>query len=89
MKALLYKYVFGYVWEANTVGDINRFVDVFKQRLKDCYLQTWHSDICYSPKSIHYSKVKQILEIEIYLTIDLPYLPRTVLGVVGWCDGSG
>ena len=56
MKALLYKHGFGYVWEANTVGDINRFVDVFKQRLKDCCLQAWHSDICESPKSIHYSK---------------------------------
>ena len=33
MKALLYKYSFGYVLEANTVGDINRFVDVFKQRI--------------------------------------------------------
>ena len=79
MKALLYKHGFGYVWEANTVGDINRFVDVFKQRLKDCCLQAWHSDICESPKSIHYSKFKEILEIETYLTIDLPYLLRKVL----------
>ena len=78
MKALLYKYGFGYVWEANTVGDINRFVDVFKQRLKDCCLQAWHSDICESPKSIYYSTFKEILEIEIYLTIDLPYLLRKV-----------
>ena len=53
MKALLYKHGFGYVWEANTVGDINKFVDVFKQRLKDCCLQAWHSDICELPKSIH------------------------------------
>ena len=79
MKALLYKYGFGYVWEANTVGDINRFVDVFKQHLKDCCLQAWHSDIFESPKSIHYSKFKEILEIEIYLTIDLPYLLWKIL----------
>ena len=73
-EGTLYKYGFGYVWEANTVGDINRFVDVFKQRLKDCCLQAWHSDIiCESPKSIHYSKFKEILEIEIYLSIDLPF----------------
>ena len=55
MEALLYKYGFGNVWEAIAIGDINRFVDVFKQLLKDCCLKTWHSDISESPKSIHYS----------------------------------
>ena len=31
VKNLLYVYGFGYVWEANTIGDINVFVKVFKQ----------------------------------------------------------
>ena len=29
VRALLYKYGFGYIWEANTIGDINVFVKVF------------------------------------------------------------
>ena len=36
VRTLLYKYGFGYGWEANTIGNINAFVKVFKQRLKDC-----------------------------------------------------
>ena len=36
VKNLLYKYGFGYVWEANTVGDMNVFIKMFKQRLIDC-----------------------------------------------------
>ena len=39
VKNLLYKYGFGYVWEANTVGDMNVFIKKFKQRLIDCCQQ--------------------------------------------------
>ena len=80
VKNLLYVYGFGYVWEANTIGDINAFVKLFKQRLKDCCQQTWHADISDSPKSMFYCKYKLILEIECYLTfLELPYLNRKTL----------
>ncbi|MCG7892781.1 MAG: reverse transcriptase family protein, partial [Candidatus Thiodiazotropha endolucinida] len=79
VRTLLHKYGFGYIWEANTVGDINIFVKVFKQRLKDCCLQEWHSDTNESPKSIYYCKFKLILEVETYLNLDLPYLYRKAL----------
>ena len=63
VRMLLYKYGFGYVWESNTIGDVNAFVKVFKQRLKDCCLQEWQSDINESPKSKYYCKFKLILEL--------------------------
>ena len=63
MRELLYKYGFGYIWEANTIRDINAFFIVFKQQLKDCCLQEWHSDIMGPPKSIYYCTFKLILKL--------------------------
>lgn len=79
IRTLLFMYGFGYVWEANTVGDSISFVNMFKQRIKDCFLQQWHTDINESPKSLHYKHFKLILEMESYLTVDLPYVNRKVL----------
>ena len=79
VREFLYKYGFGYIWEANTIGDIYAFVKGFKQRLKYCCLQEWHSDVNDSPNSIYYCKFKLILELEAYLTLDLPYLYRKAL----------
>lgn len=47
---------------------------VFKQRLKDCSIQEWRSDINESPKALQYRKSKLILETETYHMIDLPYI---------------
>lgn len=79
VRSLLYKYGFGYVWEANTVGDGLHFVNIFRQRIKDCFEQQWHSDIEDSPKALHYKYFKLILEVEYYLSIDLPFLYRKIL----------
>ena len=80
VKNLLYKYGFGYVWEANTVGDMNVFIKMFKQRLIDCCQQMWQSDINESSKALLYRKYKLVLEIESYLTFpELPYLYRKTL----------
>ena len=53
-------YGFGYVWEANTVGDGVHFVNVFRQRVKDCFVQQWHSNIENSPKALYYKHFKFI-----------------------------
>ena len=79
VRSLLYRYGFGYVWEANTVGDGVNFVNVFRQRVKDCFVQQWHSDIENSPKALYYKHFKFILEVESYLKIDLPFLYRKIL----------
>ena len=41
----LYRYGYGHVWENQSVCNIRAFLCEFKQRLTDCYLQGWNSDI--------------------------------------------
>lgn len=79
VRFLLYKYGFGYVWEADTIGNSVLFVNTFRQRIKDCCIQELHSQIEESPKALHYKHYKVILEVECYLKIDLPFLYRKVL----------
>lgn len=45
VRNILFMYGFGIVWEAQSVGDVKRFIVEFKQRLKDCYLQDWNSSL--------------------------------------------
>ena len=79
VRLLLYKHGFGYVWEADTIGDASRFINLFRQRLADCFTQQWHSEVEESPKALHYKHFKLILEVEPYLKIDLPFVYRKVL----------
>ena len=79
VRLLLYKHGFGYVWEADTIGDASRFINLFRQRLADCFTQQWHSEVEESPKALHYKHFKLILEVEPYLNIDLPLVYRKVL----------
>ena len=53
----------GYVWEADTIGDASRFINLFRQRLVDCFTQKWHSEIEESTKALHYKHFKLILEV--------------------------
>jgi hypothetical protein len=39
IKDLLFKFGFGYVWVSHDVGDDVNFINIFKQRLTDCYSQ--------------------------------------------------
>ena len=43
VRSLLYKHGFGYVWEADTIGDGDRFINTFRQRIKDCSAQQLNS----------------------------------------------
>ena len=59
------------MWEADNIGDASRFINLFRQRLADCFTQQWHSEVEESPKALHYKHFKLILEVEPYLNIDL------------------
>ena len=61
VKDLLFRYGFGIVWITENVGDNNEFIYVFKQRLIDCALQDWHTEITQSRKAIHYKHFKTLL----------------------------
>ena len=72
IRNLLSRYGFGYVWLSQGVGDINSFVNVFKSRLKDNLLQEWHALVNESSKAYHYKNFKCTLEMESYLSLDIP-----------------
>ena len=37
VRLLLYKHCFGYACKADAVGDVSRFINLFRQRLADCF----------------------------------------------------
>ena len=73
IQSLLYRFGFGYAWLAQEVGNEMNLLSLFKQRLIDCYTHKWYSDINNSSKSNHYRCFKSLLEVELYLSVDLSY----------------
>jgi hypothetical protein len=68
VKNLLFKYGFGYVFVMQEVGNIDLFINIFKNRLLDCAFQEWTSNISNISKLTCYSTFKTLLEVEKYLT---------------------
>ena len=62
--------------EADTIGDASRLINLFRQRLADCFTHQRHSEVEESPKALHCKHFKLILEVEPYLNIDLPFVYR-------------
>ena len=58
---------------------VNAFIGQFKIRLTDCMKQTWHSDINESPRCDSYKEFKTLLNVERYLTLDMPFYLRKAL----------
>jgi hypothetical protein len=56
---ILYSYGFGYVWENQGAGDRRLFLKIFKQRLIDCHLQGWESDMRHKTRYEFYYSFKQ------------------------------
>ena len=79
IKELLFTYGFGYVWIAQEVGNESNFIQLFKTRIKDCFLQRWSSGLDNSSKALHYKHFKSHLYSEPYLDIDLSYTLRKTL----------
>ena len=79
VKALLYKYGFGYIWENQNVENVQSFLCEFEQRVKDCNWQNWNESISNMPKLRTYSLFKSSLHPEPYLKLCLPYKIRKSL----------
>lgn len=73
IKEMLYKYGFGIVWLEQGVGNINKFISEFKQRVKDCARQEFFEKINNSSKLSSYCTYKSVLELEKYLTLTVSY----------------
>ena len=55
-----------YIWIANTVGDANRFINIFTQRIKGISIQNWRSRLNELLKAEHYKYFKSLLNVERY-----------------------
>ena len=67
IKYLLNIFGFGHVWLEQGVGNVDYFMEIFRQRLKDCIVQRWQSDINESSKLYLYKEIKTMLQPEKYL----------------------
>ncbi len=68
LRDMLCSYGFGDVWLNQGVGDIDNFMIVFKQRVKDVYNQTWHAKLEESRKAITYRNFMHCIKPQVYLT---------------------
>ena len=69
VKELLQKLGFGYVWINGGVENSTGFINQFKRRLKDCFIQEWSSANSTSDRYRWYSTFKTSLGLEDYLNI--------------------
>ena len=76
VRNLLFSYGFGYIWISQDIGNINMFISEFKIRLKDSLQQDWHNALSNSSKTQYYMQFKSLLNVERYLTIDIPFYLR-------------
>ena len=68
VKYILSKYGFLYVWENPTnIGNINCFINSFKNRVQDEFLQEWFAYIGNSSKLLLYKEIKSHFGYESYL----------------------
>ena len=67
IKKLLFRYGFGTVWIEQQVGNPTYFLNLFSQRIRDCYQQEWHYEITTSSQLSLYCQFKSLLEPEKYL----------------------
>jgi hypothetical protein len=79
VKNILYRYGFGYIWEAQRVENVESFMYEFEQRVNDCDLQKWNECIGNMPKLRTYKLFKTNLNPEPYLTLSIPYKIRKAI----------
>jgi hypothetical protein len=69
VKNLLYQYGFNYVWDDPTIVNSKSFIPLFKQRLIDTFIQSWHVDKENSGVLTLYTNLKDTFLYEPYLDI--------------------
>ena len=57
------------MWEAQGVGNKKVFLNIFKQRLHDCYLHEWHDSVITNSKLEVYCNIKELFDKSEYLEI--------------------
>ena len=72
VKNLLYTYGFGDIWENASHVNAKLFLNEFHQRLKDCFIQNWNSNLQTNSVLTVYKELKNDFEYETYLNADIP-----------------
>ena len=57
VRGLLSRMGFYHVWLNQGVGNVNLFLNLFKQRLTDNFTQTWHERLSNSSRAIFYTHI--------------------------------
>ena len=81
VKQLLYLYGFRNYLGVQEIGDMDLFLSVFSQRLKDRATQNWRDTIDNSNRCYFYKNFKSLLTPEKYLTMGLSYELRKSLAL--------
>ena len=55
------------VWLAQSVGNVNVFLNVFKQRLNDTFIQNWHERLNSSNRALFFRSIISTFEYQFYL----------------------
>ena len=76
VRDLLYRFGFGFVWLSQDVGNVAVFLQEFRQRVIDCSAQDWHEQVSISAKCEHYKQFKTMLNVERYVSCNLPFYIR-------------
>ncbi len=79
IRDILFRHGFGWVWENQKVEDEALFVKMFSERLKDCEIQLWSTDVQNMSKLRTYMLFKETREAELYLYLCMPRKLRTAL----------
>lgn len=79
IRDILYRFGFGYVWQAQGVDDVNKFLNELKERLYDCDMQEWSERLQGMPKLRTLCIFKTELIVEPYLLLSIPYRLRSAL----------
>ena len=69
VKKLLFDFGFGNIWQKTDNININAFCNQFKQRLIDCFIQTWNNDIQLNQALTTYKYFKTEFVFEKYLNL--------------------
>ena len=79
LRQCLCEFGFGYAWEYQGVGEENRFVQLFRQRLIDCRWQDWESHIQSSDRFDMYKGYTSSHSVKRYLTLNMDRHLRFIL----------
>ena len=79
IKNILYRFGFGYIWEAQSLDDRNDFFSKFRQRVLDCNIQEWQEKMVEMSKLRTLSLFKTNFCPESYLCLHIPYRLRSSL----------